>query len=348
MPSLKNLAADWLSRLQARGAKPASLRTFASFVQNHIDPLIGDLEVETFSGKQLKAFTSMLLAKDGDDKLSPNSIRKIVSTVPLIIKSEEDEDCNPRFLRTWNMKSILEMVPDVDAQQPTISAKRLKNALKFTGAHTDRYRIIVALLAATGIRVGELLALRASDDGEHSGWSQENSALEIRTSMWDGEEQLPKTKAAIRTVDLSEPVNAMVAAYVKNANKKSGDRLFSTRTGTPYRPASLQELALAPFGVPGAHSLRRWRVTHLRTAGCPETLVKYWLGHAKPGGITALYDKSTDNASWRQQQANQLGIGFDLPVSPTPNRIEKMLAANDALPSTYVATDSDLPEVMFA
>ena len=348
MPSLKNLAADWLSRLQARGAKPASLRTFASFLQNHINPLIGDLEVETFNGKQLKTFAGMLLAKDGDEKLSPNTIRKIVNTVPLIIKSAEDDDCNPLYSKTWNFKSILEMVPHEDAQQPTITAKRLANALKFKGMHSDRYRIVIALLAGTGIRVGELLALRASDDGEHSGWNQENSALEIRTSMWDGVEQLPKTKAAIRTVDLCEPVNAMVAAYTKNTNKKPGDRLFSTRTGTPYRPASLQELALDPLGVPGAHSLRRWRVTHLRTAGCPDPLIKFWLGHAKPGGITALYDKSVDNDEWRQQQANHLGIGFNLPVSPTPNRIEKMLAVNDAIPSTYVATDSDLPEVMFA
>src|SRR5205085_3833028 len=211
MPPIKHLAADWLSRLQTRGVKPASLRTFSSFVENHINPLIGDLEVEAFNGKQLKMFTSALLAKDGDDKLSPNTIRKIVSTVPLIIKSAEDDDCNPLYSKNWNFKSILEMVPHEDAQQPTITAKRLANALKFRGAHTDRYRIIVALLAATGIRVGEFLALRASDDCEHSGWNQENSALEIRTSIWDGEEQLPKTKAAIRTVDLSEPVNAMVA-----------------------------------------------------------------------------------------------------------------------------------------
>jgi integrase len=206
------------------------------------------------------------LQKTADEKLSSSTIRKILTTVPLIIKSAEDDDCNPLYPKTWNFKSILEMVPHGDAQQPTISAKQLKNALKFKGAHTDRYRIVVALLAATGIRVGEFLALRASDDGEHSGWNQENSALEIRTSIWDGEEQLPKTKSAIRTVDLSEPVNAMVAAYVKNANKKPGDYLFATRNGKPYRPASLEELALAPLGVPGFHALRRWRFTHLRTS----------------------------------------------------------------------------------
>ena len=61
-----------------------------------------------------------------------------------------------------------------------------------------------------------------------------------------------------------------------------------------------------------------------------------------------MYDKSTDNAEWRLQQANQLGIGFDLPVEPKPSMLEKLLASGEASPSTYVATDSDLPEVMFA
>src|SRR2546430_16022976 len=105
--------------------------------------------------------------------------------------------------------------------------------------------------------------------------------------MWDGVEQQPKTKAAIRTVDLSQPVNAMVAVYAKNANKKPGDYLFATRTGSPYRPSSLEELALEPLGVPSFHALRRWRFTHLRTSGAPDSLAKYWLPPHPGGGGSA-------------------------------------------------------------
>jgi integrase len=98
----------------------------------------------------------------------------------------------------------------------------IKEAMRVRNAPTDKYRTIVALLLASGIRVGELVALRCGDDGEHSGWNQENSALAIRTTLWNGVEQSPKTLASIRMVDLSAPVNEMLAAYAKALNKNRG------------------------------------------------------------------------------------------------------------------------------
>jgi hypothetical protein len=203
------------------------------------------------------------------------------------------------------------------------------------------------------------------DDGQHSGWSEENSVLAIRTSLWNGQEQKPKTLSSIREVDLSKPVNAMLAAYVKATSKTPGSYLFSTRNGTPLCPTTLRKYALAPLGIPGFHSLRRWRVSYLKSIGTPDSLLKTWIGHSLNGNdITARYDKSADDKLWRQEWANKVGIGFDLPTfesgppAPSPTKTSKMskrkrnqtplsLLEDDVVTTPYVSVDSDLPEIFF-
>ncbi|HEY2119979.1 MAG TPA: hypothetical protein VGH37_12390 [Candidatus Acidoferrum sp.] len=91
-------------------------------------------------------------------------------------------------------------------------------------------------------------------------------------------------------------VNAMLAEYSKRTNKQPGDYLFSTRNGTPLSPTTLRKYALVPLGIPGFHSLRRWRVSYLKSIGTPDSLLKSWIGHSANGNdITARYDKSADD-----------------------------------------------------
>jgi len=355
---LRDLSETFMERLKTRKrkpAKPATIAIFSSYIRNHINPTIGALEVETFQNKQLKEFAEALVAK----ALAPKTCHEMVGVVQQIIKSAQDENGNSLFVRNWNREFILENVSDIrDQHQPVCTKEMLKEALKVKGTRTDKYRVIIAVLAATGIRVGELLALRCGDDGEHSGWDQENSLLAIRTSLWRGVEQKPKTPSSIRLVDLSTLVNAMLAVYAEAANKNLGDYLFATRKGTPFTPHGLYAQALVPLGIPGFHSLRRWRVSYLKMIGTPEPLVKAWIGHSNGNDIISRYDKSADDKEWRQTWANKCGIGFTLPDSPrigsrrhtvksaiTRTPVEPVGFAEVVV--SYEATDEDLPAELF-
>lgn len=349
---IRDLAATWLDRLKNRKRKPikpASLAAFSSYVLNHVNPLIGDLEVETFQSKQMREFAEALLAK----QLAPKTIHELISVLQQIIKSAQDENGNTLYFRSWNREFILENVPDVRNQhQPTCTKEMITEALRLRRAGTDKYRPIIALLLASGIRIGELLALRCGDDGEHSGWDQGNSLLAIRTSLWRGQEQRPKTQSSIRFVDLSTEVNAMLVAYTKANGKDLGDYLFATRRGTPFTSHGLQHQALVPLGIPGFHSCRRWRVSYLKMIGTPEPLLKAWIGHSNGNDITARYDKSADDREWRQTWANKCGIGFALPEIGKTSHPKSSKASQPSTPSTpaespaprYVAEDSDLDD----
>jgi integrase len=369
---------DTLKTRKRRPIRPASVSVFESYLRNHVVPSIGTTELESFKNGALKAFVQTLI----DKKLSPKSIAEISAFTRSIVASVLDADGNQVYPRTWNQEFV-DAPPIVRQHQPVCTKEMIKEALRVRHARTDKHRVLVALLLASGIRVGELVALRVGDDGEHSGWDQENSLLAIRTSLWRGVEQRPKTLASIRMVDLSTPVNEMLAAHVAATNKNPGEFLFATRKGTPLSPGGLYERVLVPLGIPGFHSCRRWRVSFLKKARTPDSLLKAWIGHA-PGDqswesndVTAIYDKSASDTEWRRKVVNHVGIGFELPElrqsggpPPSPDSSPRVASAPSTIsaPSAssvsditqapteatstdistpYVGLDSDLPEMLF-
>ena len=63
----------------------------------------------------------------------------------------------------------------------------------------------------------------------------------------------------------------------------------------------------------GAHIFRRFRNSFLRASNVPTGLLKYWMGHSRKQDMTDVYDKSSEDAVWRAQVAEQIGTGFTVP-----------------------------------
>jgi hypothetical protein len=47
--------------------------------------------------------------------------------------------------------------------------------------------------------------------------------------------------------------------------------------------------------------------------GCPEGLLKYWLGHSLHQDMSDLYDGSVQDEAYRMEMAEKLGTGFTVP-----------------------------------
>ena len=81
----------------------------------------------------------------------------------------------------------------------------------------------------------------------------------------------------------------------------------------------------------GFHGFRRFRATHLRKQQAPESFIKAWLGHSAKSSVTDLYDRSQEDAKYRKQVAEQVGIGFEIPpivlFVPKPPESEDAVAA---------------------
>jgi hypothetical protein len=76
---------------------------------------------------------------------------------------------------------------------------------------------------------------------------------------------------------------------------------------------------LANLGISkrGFHCFRRFRNTHLRKLGCPDGLLKFWMGHAGRD-MTDRYDRVREDVEFRREVARAVGCGFELPKALTP------------------------------
>jgi len=316
----QELADRWLADLRERvelgDLKPASLATFASRVK-HVLPALGQHEVENVRNGVVKTFAENLSAK-----LGPKTTREVVALVKAILESHVNQDGDPILDLKWNNRFIFKSVRKIGKQhQPTVSADTL-NAILRNHEIKVRDRVLIALGASTGMRVGELQALRIRGGKESTSWDGEASTIQVRQSVWGNQLQLPKTDSAIRQIDLSAEVNAMLISFT--AGRRASDFIFRTKSGKPLRDNFINRRIAAANGVPGMHALRRFRATWADEHGCPRSLLACWLGHANSGaweseargvdsgGTTEIYIRSSENQKYRKQWVERIGTGLEI------------------------------------
>ena len=100
---------------------------------------------------------------------------------------------------------------------------------------TGAERVFFWLAAETGLRAGELIALRVSDV------DVEKLAVEVSKAIWNGSEDNPKTEAAFRSICISSRLGSQVREYL--ADRVDG-YLFQTSSGNPWNASNVLERKL--------------------------------------------------------------------------------------------------------
>jgi integrase len=250
----------------------------------------------------MKDFVSKL-AHEG---LAPSSIATISQLVKGIVASATDANGNCLYPRTWNTEFIDAPIVDPRSQKaPVIASADVTTAV---GEGEGQYGALYALLAVGGIRISEALALKVGPDNESSYWDSRQSKLVIRKSMYHGEAQSPKTAAGVREVDLPLKLNDFLISQI-GKNRSAGEYLFGGKKSLPLPTAYSRAIAA---GIPGFHSFRRFRMTHLENQGVPRGLMDFWMGHAGKD-VHARYVRLDKDIKARKEWAERAGLGFDLP-----------------------------------
>lgn len=299
-------AQEFIQRIQTRRrspVRPATARIYQSYLDSRILPELGKLELSKIENGAAKSFISRL----NETGLAATTINDIFKVVKLVIASALDQNGNELYPRTWNHDFIdLPVVQKADQNAPTLTPEKVTEAVRTAN---PQYGAMFMLLAASGLRVGECLALQVGpDDDRNSFWDSETSILHIRTTLVAGKVQNAcKTTAGTRQVDLAPEVNE----YLSKAPLSPMGFLFQSRHGGPVRlKTAYQHLAKAGIQE-GFHAFRRFRVTHLESQNVPRGLVQFWLGHSGTT-ITDRYVKIGQDLQARREWATRAGIGFEL------------------------------------
>src|ERR1039458_1794870 len=99
--------------------------------------------------------------------LAPKSIVEIVAVVKHVVASAQDDNGGQLYPRNWNHEFIdLPLVKSNAQNTPTLEPQEVSSILEKS---EGRYRVLYALLAGTGMRIGEAAAIRIEDnDKDHT------------------------------------------------------------------------------------------------------------------------------------------------------------------------------------
>jgi integrase len=243
--------------------------------------------------------------------LSPRTVNKYVEYAKQVVKSLKGPNGEPVFNRTWDAETMdLPVVVHSEQKRPSLKADAISNLIE---ASSGQEQALYVLLAATGMRVSEALAVENkhfTNNGRTIAVEQqvEKDSPEIVKSL--------KTTAAKRQVDLHPDV----AEYLQRYRTGKTGLLFQTANGTPHLYGNLEDRWLTPRlkkmkleedGM-GFHAFKRFRKTRLRAARCLEDLNNFWMAH-KPKTMSELYSHLHEELELRLAESERVGYGFVLP-----------------------------------
>ena len=150
---------------------------------------------------------------------------------------------------------------------------------------------ICFLLSATGMRIGEVLALRVQDLDFH------RKLIKVRCSTYAGQIGTPKSKASIGDLPMPPALESRLKRYLSSRHFRENDLglLFANRRGRPYSANKLREKKLRPLltrlriPLAGFHAFRHAVASELIDSGAPITVVQAQLRHSDPRITLGLY-----------------------------------------------------------
>ena len=142
-------------------------------------------------------------------------------------------------------------------------------------------RTVVTVAVLTGLRIGEILAMR---------WKRVDmlrGTIEVAETFSDGQFGSPKTRSSRRVIPMSESLRKILETHrSRSIQKDSEDLVFTTPTGTPLSSKNLYNRVLAPacdqIKEPRVswHSFRHAHATLLAESGESMKTAQALLGHS--------------------------------------------------------------------
>jgi integrase len=309
----------WLKEIRARRIlskkkrapmRPATIAGYES-AATWLNTVVGDKPLADVKNDAARELVTAM--KTAMPPLADKTIVTYFQVVKAVVASAVNKEGEQLHLRNWNLHYIgLPVVNEKKQRKPAFTAREVEQVLSRA---KGRYMVLFALLAGSGLRLGEALGLKV---GEHV--SPDCRTLQVRQSVWNGKEQGPKTENSVRDVDVCSELATMLKDYIGN---RTNGFLFHTDSGKPLLQRNILRDGLNPILTKlnlkqdgkAFHSFRRFRVMHLRKNRVPWDLEKVWIGHADRDVTDKYAAQLKEDVEWCKEVAEKTGLGFALSTS---------------------------------
>ncbi len=272
----------WLKGSVYGSVRQSTYDRDANLVQNHLLPALGGIKLKKLSPAHVQGFYRDRL----DAGLSASTVHKMHAILHKALSQAVRWHMVPR-----NVTEAVRPPRPAPKEMRPLSTEETRRLLR--AACGERLEALYVLAVTTGMRQGELLALRWQDV------DLKNGTLSVRRTLTrDGGRVIigePKTKKSRRSISLTPRAVEALGAHLERQLREIeilGDRyedrglLFATDTGGPVNPSNLRQRSFAPLlqkaKLPHVrfHDLRHTCATLLLSKGTHPKFVQELLGHA--------------------------------------------------------------------
>ncbi|CDC11432.1 site-specific recombinase phage integrase family [Clostridium sp. CAG:413] len=304
--SFNEFCADYLEKVCKRKVKDSTYLRYVTTFKKNLSPQLGDMLMKDISTFDIIDCINKLV----DTGLSESTVKKAYLLLSKCFA----------FYKTVTGSSYS---PLDGVEQPRVRVDTGEHIKCFTPAEMERIRLAsmqcsddgtlkyanaIVVLAYSGLRVGELLALTWDDvdlvnNTIHIGKTisqgvvQENGTVDYSLRI----QNMPKSKSGERTIVLHPYAKD---ALIRMRNKSDGSEyVVSTENHNPVSPGRIYKtfgsiLNRCDFqvnGRTGVHSLRHSFATYLIKAGLDSDSVAVYLGHSTDAITKKFYIHDKEN-----------------------------------------------------
>jgi integrase len=267
----------YLVHLERMGRKLSTRLGVESALRVHLEPFFGDRAIGSVTHEDVVDVMALLERKG----TAPKTIRNILGTLSAIFNFAKGPR---RRWATWNPCEGIELpaVPEHDGfRYLELDQLDALVANVQSGPYEALDRALYRTAAMTGLRLGELIALRWREVD----WTA--SAVRVRSNYVCGEFVTPKSRRSTRSVPMADQVAGELDRYYKASGEPADDQLVfpSPKSGGPLdKCAVLRRMrrALKGAGLDERHrfhDLRHSFGTAMAAAGVPMRTLQEWMGH---------------------------------------------------------------------
>ncbi len=288
---------NWLFNFKQSTVKPTTFGTYEQNIRNHIKPFLGHIPLKDLKLDAIQELYNNQLKKgrcDGEgEQLSTGSVIKIHT----ILSQALDKAVEKEMLYK-NPAKFAELPPMVEKPCTVLTMDDQIKFIQVVKHHRMRAAILFGM--GTGLRAGEMMALKWSDIDLHQGTVRIVKQT-VRVTNFEGRERkgtrletmTPKTKRSTRNVPLSDAMVNVLKQQLLLQEKEKADAgsayskdnyVFPTEIGTFYCGRNLLRLIYnlckkAEIERINVHALRHIFATRMLEAGEAAKIVQEILGH---------------------------------------------------------------------
>ena len=300
MPFSAFVETKWKPNATLRLRK-SSMRIYSFNLDNHILPTLGEFPLRDIRRSDIESCLSGL-QQTGYAVSTLRSVRATISTVLESAVSDKYIADNPAHgirIREVDSKRELRYLRQSEVRRLLLKLE-------------DPCRTVVLVAVSTGLRIGEILALR---------WRRIDllqNTIEVAETYSSGEFGPPKTRSSRRTIPISTSL-AEVFKRLRPQNCEPERLVFATPKGTPLNPKNLYNRQLAPacdaIELPRVswHSFRHTHATLLHDAGESLKTAQSLLGHSDLETTLGVYTHAIPDS---QRRAVERVAGVLDPIGP--------------------------------